>query len=139
MTIVRCGTLIDGTGADPVRGATLVIENDSIVAVKGDGPVPRDATVIEAALLPALIGPGRAPELLLTGQTLTASQASECGLVNRVAPVDRVEAVTLKLLGRIFECAPTAVRNASRSSSELTATVGFLPEAVRSRHKEAAG
>jgi enoyl-CoA hydratase len=67
-------------------------------------------SVIEAALLPALVGPGRAAEMLLTGESLTARQALEWGLVNRVAPLPDLRAVTSALAGRILACAPTAVR-----------------------------
>ena len=67
-------------------------------------------SVIEAALLPALIGPGRAAEFLLTGATISAQQALEWGLVNRVAPPDQLERVTRELVERILSCAPTAVR-----------------------------
>ena len=42
-TAVRCGTLIDGTGTEPVRGATIVFEGDTIIGVDRDGQVPRDA------------------------------------------------------------------------------------------------
>jgi len=67
-------------------------------------------SVIEAALLPALIGPGRAAELLLTGASIAASQALEWGVINRVAPPDRLESETLELINPIRESAPTAVR-----------------------------
>ena len=67
-------------------------------------------SVIEAALLPALVGPARAAEFLLTGEMITADQALEWGLVNRVAPPDRLEAATRELAERILACAPTAVR-----------------------------
>ncbi len=67
-------------------------------------------SVIEAALLPALIGPGRAAEFLLTGESITAAQALDWGLVNRVAPRERLEAVTAEIVDRILECAPGAVR-----------------------------
>ncbi len=67
-------------------------------------------SVIEAALLPDLIGPGRAAEFLLTGDNITAWQALEWGLVNRVAPRDRLEAVTAEIVDRILACAPSAVR-----------------------------
>ena len=36
---VRCGTLIDGTGAEPVRGATLVIDGHTIIDVDRAGQV----------------------------------------------------------------------------------------------------
>ena len=67
-------------------------------------------SVIEAALLPALIGPGRAAEFLLTGESITAGQALDWGLVNRVTPRERLEAVTAGIVDRILECAPGAVR-----------------------------
>jgi imidazolonepropionase-like amidohydrolase len=55
-TAIRCGTLIDGTGADPVRGATIIIEGDSIVAVNRNGDIPRDAEVIDAGSLNVMPG-----------------------------------------------------------------------------------
>ena len=67
-------------------------------------------SVIEAALLPALIGPGRAAEILLTGDSVTAETALAWGLVNRVAPAADLERVTLDLAGRIVACGPAAIR-----------------------------
>jgi enoyl-CoA hydratase len=67
-------------------------------------------SVIEAALLPQLIGPGRAAECLLTGESITAERALEWGLVNRVAPSARLAQVTAELVDRMVACAPTAVR-----------------------------
>lgn len=67
-------------------------------------------SVIEAALLPRLIGPARAAECLLLGESITAGRALEWGLVNRVAPPADLERVTGELIDRILECAPTAVR-----------------------------
>jgi enoyl-CoA hydratase len=67
-------------------------------------------SVIEAALLPRLIGPGRAAEYLLTGESITAQQALEWGLVNRVTPSSGLGRATSELIDRILECAPSAVR-----------------------------
>ncbi|HKW92126.1 MAG TPA: enoyl-CoA hydratase-related protein [Methylomirabilota bacterium] len=67
-------------------------------------------SVIEAALLPGLVGPGRAAEILLTGESVGATQALEWGLVNRVAPPGELRAVTAELAGRLLACAPSAVR-----------------------------
>ncbi|MGI8925797.1 MAG: amidohydrolase family protein [Tepidiformaceae bacterium] len=56
MTIaIRCGTLIDGHGGEPVRGALVVIEGETVVSV-GDGDAPRDAEVIDAAGLTVMPG-----------------------------------------------------------------------------------
>jgi enoyl-CoA hydratase len=67
-------------------------------------------SVIEAALLPALVGPGRAAEMLLTGESVAAEQALEWGLVNRVAPLDKLEVVTAEFVEKILACAPPAIR-----------------------------
>jgi enoyl-CoA hydratase/carnithine racemase len=67
-------------------------------------------SVIEAALLPALVGPGRAAEILLTGEPVDAAQALEWGLVNRVASPEKLEAVTAELASLILACAPGAIR-----------------------------
>src|SRR5918911_1518788 len=57
MTIaVRCGTLIDGTGAEPVRGAVLVLEGDTIVGIDRRGDVPRDAEIVDAEHLTVMPG-----------------------------------------------------------------------------------
>jgi imidazolonepropionase-like amidohydrolase len=56
---IRCGTFIDGTGVEPERGATLVVEGDTIVNIlRGGDDVPRDADVIDAShltLMPGMI------------------------------------------------------------------------------------
>ncbi len=49
-------------------------------------------SVIEAALLPALVGPGRAAEMLFTGDAIPAARALEWGLVNRVGAAGRARA-----------------------------------------------
>jgi enoyl-CoA hydratase/carnithine racemase len=67
-------------------------------------------SVIEAALLPGLVGPGRAAELLLTGDPITAETALAWGLVNRVAPAADLESVTAELLERVLASGPAAIR-----------------------------
>jgi enoyl-CoA hydratase len=67
-------------------------------------------SVIEAALLPALVGPGRAAEMLLTGESVSAEQALAWGLVNRVAPAESLERAALELVEKILACSPTAIR-----------------------------
>jgi enoyl-CoA hydratase/carnithine racemase len=67
-------------------------------------------SVIQAALLPLLIGPARAAELLLTGQTIGAEQALAWGLVNRVVERADLDAAVDSVVSAITACAPGAVR-----------------------------
>jgi imidazolonepropionase-like amidohydrolase len=54
---MRCGLFIDGTGVEPERGTTLVLDGDTIVnVVRGGGEIPRDADVIDASHLSVMPG-----------------------------------------------------------------------------------
>ncbi len=67
-------------------------------------------SVIQAALLPPLVGPGRAAELLLTGESITAERALEWGLVNEVVPAERLRPAVEALAARILAGGPEAIR-----------------------------
>ena len=62
------------------------------------GLVPDSAVSL---LLPALIGLGRATELTFTNQPVTAAQALEWGLVNRVVPDAALMAAASQFAGRL--------------------------------------
>jgi len=67
-------------------------------------------SVIQAALLPPLVGPGRAAELLLTGATIGAREALGWGLVNRVVEREGLEPAVETMVEAILACGPAAVR-----------------------------
>lgn len=54
-------------------------------------------------LLPALIGLGRASEFTFSNAPISAGQALEWGLVNRVVPADALSEETAKLAGRLAQ------------------------------------
>ncbi len=67
-------------------------------------------SVIEAALLPGLIGWGAAREMLLTGREYGAEEAAGIGFLQNVtAPAD-LDAAVDSWLDAILACGPTAVR-----------------------------
>jgi enoyl-CoA hydratase len=67
-------------------------------------------SVVEAALLPKLIGPGRARRLLLTGETIAAAMALEWGLVDVVAPAETLDDAVDRLVRPILAAGPRAIR-----------------------------
>jgi enoyl-CoA hydratase/carnithine racemase len=67
-------------------------------------------SVIEAALLPGLVGWGRTAELLLLGETIDATEAERWGLVNRVVSDDALDAEVEAWVGRLTALPPGAVR-----------------------------
>ena len=67
-------------------------------------------SVIEAALLPTLIGWGRTREMLYLGETFTAAEALVWRLVERVVPAAALDAAVEDFLGKLLTSAPRAVR-----------------------------
>ena len=67
-------------------------------------------SVVEAALLPRLIGSGRARRLLLTGETIGAAEALAWGLIDVMAPPEGLDDAVGRLAGSILAAGPQAVR-----------------------------
>jgi enoyl-CoA hydratase/carnithine racemase len=67
-------------------------------------------SVIEAALLPLLIGWGRTRRLVLTGETIGAVTAERWGLVERCVPVGELDAAVEAWVAAILACGPRAMR-----------------------------
>jgi enoyl-CoA hydratase/carnithine racemase len=67
-------------------------------------------SVVEAALLPQLIGHGRARRLLLTGVTIDAAEALEWALVDAVVPPERLDDAVERFVAAILAGGPQALR-----------------------------
>ncbi len=67
-------------------------------------------SVIEAALLPRLIGWGKTRELLLTGKTIAAAEALSCGFLEKLAAKSELDAAVDCWLEAIAAAGPQAVR-----------------------------
>jgi enoyl-CoA hydratase/carnithine racemase len=59
--------------------------------------------------LPALVGLGRAKELILASKLVDGTEAERIGLANRVAPAAELGAATDALAAELLACAPLAV------------------------------
>jgi len=101
-------------------GFELVLAADLIVAGEGAAfGVPEIVLgvfpPVACALLPELVPPGAAAEIVYTGDTLTAQQACDLGIVRRVVPDERTEEEALELAGRIARHSAAALRSAKRA------------------------
>jgi len=101
-------------------GFELVLAADLVVA--GEGAVMGVPEImlgvfppVACALLPDLVPAGAAAEIVYTGETLTAQQALDTGIVRRVVPDERAEAEALEIAGRIARHSAAALRSAKQA------------------------
>jgi len=99
-----------GVGLELALSADIRIAADSALfgmpQVK-DGRIPAGGGTQR---LPRIIGRGKALEMLLTADTLTAAQALEIGLVSKVVPAVHLQAETQKLAETVAAKGPLALR-----------------------------
>ena len=67
-------------------------------------------SVVEAALLPHLMGWGRAREILLLGETFDAAQAVQWGVIERAVPADQLDATVAGWLASLAKGGRQALR-----------------------------
>ena len=104
------------------------------------------ATSISYDLLPNIIGPARAAEMLLTGEMIDAEQALDIGLVSRVTPHDDLMQEAIRLAEKITANPPLAVERAKQAlrmkrDYKIEELTGYLGTSLRdlsgtSDHKE---
>ena len=83
--------------------------------------------------LPRLVGLGKAKELILTGNTIDATEALRIGLVNQVVPKDKLEEAVMTIAKRITKQSPLALKWAKKAlnmSQETSLGVGMAYETL---------
>ena len=83
--------------------ATMGFTETRLAIIPGAGGTQR---------LPRLVGVGTAKELIYTGRQLSAQEAREIGLVNRIAEADKLMDVCFELAEEISKAGPIAVAQA---------------------------
>jgi len=71
-------------------------------------------SVVEAAVLPRLIGAGRSRWLVMTGDTIGAGEALVWGLIEKMAPLEHLDTEVNKALDAILAGEPEAMRAQKR-------------------------
>jgi enoyl-CoA hydratase len=90
--------------------ATLADPHVRVGIVAGDGG---------AAIWPLAVGPARAKQYLLTGDSVSAVEAERIGLVNVVVPPDRLQEEVLAFAERLAAGAPIAIRHTKIAVNKL--------------------
>ena len=71
-------------------------------------------SVVEAAMLPRLVGTGRARWLVMTGGTIGAAEALVWGLIEKMAPLEHLDTEVNRALDAILAGEPAAIRAQKR-------------------------
>jgi enoyl-CoA hydratase/carnithine racemase len=71
------------------------------------------------------VGARKAKEMLFTAQPITAQQALDLGMVNRVVPLDDLLSETMDLASQIAEMHPFALAQAKRAVNQTLDVQGF--------------
>ena len=87
-------------------GAELAAFGDLVVATPKAKFAQPEITIgvfppLASTILPFLVGPKIALELVLTGEPISAERAHELGIVNRLVPEEKLEKTLSDLIGRI--------------------------------------
>jgi enoyl-CoA hydratase len=82
---------------------------------------------IVVMILPWLVGPKRAKEIILTGaDRIPAPEAARIGLINRVVPRGEVESAALALARRIAVIDPSLVQQTKRAINQCFEIMGLV-------------
>lgn len=108
-TIARVNGYCLGAGLEAMAACDMHIASEN--AVFGMPEVRIGVpSVVEAVLLPQLIGWGRTKVLVYTGDNIDAATALEWGLVERVVPQAKLDTALEEWVSSIVESGPRAIR-----------------------------
>ena len=107
--IARVNGYCLGAGLELMAACDMHIASDNAVFGMPEVKIGLPS-VVEAALLPQLIGWGRTKVLLYTGDNIDAATALDWGLVERVVPAAMLDAAVGEWVAAIVESGPRAIR-----------------------------
>jgi enoyl-CoA hydratase/carnithine racemase len=107
--IARVNGFCLGAGLEVMAACDMHIASDNAVFGMPEVKIGLPS-VVEAALLPQLIGWGRTKVLLYTGDNIDAATALDWGLVERVVPAATLDAAVEEWVGSIVSSGPRAIR-----------------------------
>jgi enoyl-CoA hydratase len=107
--IARVNGFCLGAGLEVMAACDMHIASDNAMFGMPEVKIGLPS-VVEAALLPQLIGWGRTKLLLYTGDNINARTALEWGLVEKVVPASDLDAALGRWVRSIVESGPKAIR-----------------------------
>lgn len=120
-----------GAGSEMVAFGDMIIATENARFAQPEvkmGVFPPFAAI----MLPQLIGPKKTYEMVLTGQPLTAEEAQQLGLINKMVPEADLARTVSEVLGRIGEISAPVLE---MTKKVIGSTMGLpLDEAIKRSH-----
>ena len=104
-----------GGGCEMAISTDFIIASDDAVFGQPEAMVGLSAGGGSPVLLPRVLPPGRAMQMLMTGDPITAQEAHRLGMVNELHPSDKLMEAVLRIAERIADNSPTAVQAVKRA------------------------
>jgi enoyl-CoA hydratase len=100
-----------GGGSELAQSTDFIIASDNATFGQPEAMIGLAAGGGSPALLPRLLPPGRAMQMLLTGDPITAQEAYRLGMVNEIHPQASLMDAALRIAEKIASNSPTAVQS----------------------------
>ena len=104
-----------GGGCEIAISTDFIIASDDAVFGQPEAMVGLSAGGGSPVLLPRMLPPGKAMQMLMTGDPITAQEAHRLGMVNELYPRAELMDAVLRIAERIASNSPTAVQAVKRA------------------------
>jgi enoyl-CoA hydratase len=104
-----------GGGCEIAQSTDFIIASDNASFGQPEAMIGLAAGGGSPALLPRVLPPGKALQMLMTGDPITAQEALRLGMVNEVHPQTQLMDAALGIAEKIASNSPTAVQAAKRA------------------------
>ena len=104
-----------GGGCEIAISTDFIIASDDAVFGQPEAMVGLSAGGGSPVLLPRVLPPGKAMQMLMTGEAITAQEAHRLGMVNELHPRAELMGAVLRIADKIATNSPTAVQAVKRA------------------------
>jgi len=104
-----------GGGSEIAQSTDFIIASENATFGQPEAMIGLAAGGGSPALLPRLLPPGKALQMLMTGDPITADEAFRLGMVNELHPLAELMSSVLRIAEKIASNSPTAVQAVKRA------------------------
>ena len=104
-----------GGGCEIAISTDFIIASDDAVFGQPEAMVGLSAGGGSPVFLPRFLPPGKAMQMLMTGEPITAQEAYRLGMVNEIHPRAELVGAVLRIAEKIADNSPTAVQSVKRA------------------------